>query len=240
MQTQAIPLRSARRRAQRQLGALLAALALLALPAHARDAEQRVERVVDGDTLVLEGGERVRLLGVDTPETVHPNKPVEHFGKEASAFTRRVAEGQRVRLQGDAIASSHDRYRRRLAYVYLPDGKLLNLEIIRQGYGFAYTRFPFARLEQFRAAEREAREQRRGLWAEPTAARAPPGDAVPRDVPAAATPRNLPQSMAPCIPAEQCCKICSSGQACGASCISRAKSCRKGRGCACNAAEICR
>ncbi len=60
-----------------------------------------VTRVIDGDTLVLNGGERVRLIGVDTPETVHPTKPVEYFGKEASAFTKRMAEDQQVYLEYD-------------------------------------------------------------------------------------------------------------------------------------------
>src|SRR5439155_19125855 len=60
-----------------------------------------VERVVDGDTLLLQSGERVRLISIDTPETKHPKKPVEYFGKEASAFTRRMAEGRGVRLEFD-------------------------------------------------------------------------------------------------------------------------------------------
>jgi len=74
-------------------------------------------------------------------------------------------EGRRVRLVFDP-AQTQDRYGRTLAYVYLEDGTFLNAEIIRQGYGFAYTRFPFAYLEEFRALEREARDARRGLWAE--------------------------------------------------------------------------
>jgi micrococcal nuclease len=129
-----------------------------------------VERVIDGDTLLMENGERVRFIGVDTPETKHPNKPVEHFGKEAAAFTRRMAEGKHVRLEFDPAnaARAHKdstQQRRTLAYVFLEDGTLLNAKIIKQGYGFAYTRFPFARMEEFRRLEREAREQGRGLWA---------------------------------------------------------------------------
>lgn len=126
-------------------------------------------RAVDGDTIVLDGGERVRLIGVDTPETKHPTKPVEYFGKQASAFTKRMVEGKQVHLEFDQ-ANAHlghkDRYRRTLAYVFLGDGTLLNAEIIKQGYGHAYTRFPFARAEEFQRYEREAREQGRGLWAE--------------------------------------------------------------------------
>ena len=92
-----------------------------------------VERVIDGDTVVLDGGERVRLIGVDTPETVHPTKPVERFGREASEFTKSMAEGQRVRLEYESGGDREDRYGRTLAYVYLGDGTLLNREIIEQG-----------------------------------------------------------------------------------------------------------
>jgi micrococcal nuclease len=115
-------------------------------------------------------GERVRLIGVDTPETKHPNKPVEHFGKDAAVFTRRMVEGKRVRLEFDPANTSRahkdsTQQRRTLAYVFLEDGTLLNAEIIKQGYGFAYTRFPFERVDEFRRLEREARDQGRGLWA---------------------------------------------------------------------------
>jgi len=123
-----------------------------------------VVRVVDGDTLLLDGNERVRLIGVDTPESVDPRRPVETFGKEAAAFTRQLAQGRRARLEYDREHT--DRYGRTLAYVYLEDGTFLNAEIIRQGYGHAYTRFPFRYAEEFRAYEREARENHRGLWAE--------------------------------------------------------------------------
>ncbi len=129
-----------------------------------------VTRAVDGDTLAIQiDGQRdkVRLIGVDTPETVDPRKPVQYFGKEASAFTHKMADGKTVRLeldQASAATNHRDKYGRLLAYVFLPDGTLLNAELIRQGYGHAYTRFPFAKMEEFRALEREAREAGRGLW----------------------------------------------------------------------------
>ena len=123
-----------------------------------------VTRVIDGDTIVVEGVGTVRLIGVDTPETVDPRRPVGYFGKEASDFTKQIATGKRVRLEFDQDRT--DRYGRTLAYVYLqPENLLLNAEIIRLGYGFAYTRFPFRMMDQFRALEREAREAGRGLWA---------------------------------------------------------------------------
>ena len=122
-------------------------------------------RVVDGDTIVVEIGgklEKVRLIGVDTPETVHPSKPVEYFGKEASDFTKRTVERKNVRLEYDW--QKRDKYGRLLAYVYLEDGTFLNSEIIKQGYGFAYTKYPFKYLEEFRQYEKEARENKNGLW----------------------------------------------------------------------------
>jgi micrococcal nuclease len=121
-----------------------------------------VMKVIDGDTVALSNGKTVRLIGVDTPETVHPTKPVQHFGKEASAFTKRLVEGKTVRLEYDQQHT--DKYDRTLAYVYLMDGRMVNAEIIQQGYGFAYVKYPFKYMEEFRSYEREAREAGRGLW----------------------------------------------------------------------------
>ena len=90
----------------------------------------------------------------------------------------------------------------------------------------AYTRFPFSKIEEFREAERDAREEGRGLWAE-----AEPPDAASGSDPDASTPG--------CIPREQCCKVCRKGRACVGSCIRASYTCRKGRGCACDAAEVC-
>ncbi len=111
--------------------------------------------------------ERVRLIGVDTPETKHPRKPVEYYGREASAFTKKMVQGKRVRLefdQANAQIGHKDRYRRTLAYVFLQDGTFLNAEIIKQGSGYAYTRFPFKYMVEIRRYERKARKQDRGLW----------------------------------------------------------------------------
>jgi micrococcal nuclease len=142
----------------------------------ADEASLLVMKVVDGDTLKLSDGRTVRLIGVDTPETVHPTKPVQYFGKEASAFTKRLAEGKTVTLEYDQ--QKIDKYGRTLAYVYLPDGQMLNAEIVKQGFGFAYVKYPFQRMEEFRSYEREAREASMGLWADDGTAPAVPASLV--------------------------------------------------------------
>ena len=118
---------------------------------------QTVKRVIDGDTLVLQsayGEEKVRLIGVDTPETVDPRKPVERFGKEASEFTRKLVEGKKVWLEYDQTRT--DKYLRTLAYVHMADDRVLNEEIIRYGYGHAYTEYPFKYMNKYRDLERQA------------------------------------------------------------------------------------
>lgn len=142
----------------------------------------KVTRVVDGDTIVLETGEKVRLIGVDTPEVHESAKlhkdaersardvdTIRQLGKRASEFTKKLVEGKVVRVeydQANAHTGHKDRYGRTLAYVYLKDGTFVNAEIIRQGYGNAYTKYPFRYMDEFRRLEREAREKRRGLWGE--------------------------------------------------------------------------
>ena len=121
-----------------------------------------VKRVIDGDTIVLENGEHIRLIGVDTPELHHPKKPVQYFAKEAREFTAKECLGKRVRIEFDW--QKKDKYGRTLGYVYFPDGTCLNKEIIRNGYGHAYTRFPFRELNLYRTLEKEARENSKGLW----------------------------------------------------------------------------
>ncbi len=131
-----------------------------------------VTTVSDGDTIVVSLGgatERVRLIGVDTPETSHPSRPVECFGREAAAFTREMLSNQTVLLEADPSQGDRDRFNRLLRFVWLPDGRLVNYEIIAQGYGFEYTfRTPYRYQAQFKAAERAAREAQTGLWAPET------------------------------------------------------------------------
>lgn len=128
----------------------------------------RITKVVDGDTINVQIGEQketVRFLGIDTPETHDPRKPVQCFGEAAAAHAKKLLEGKNVRLEPDPTNSDRDKYHRLLRYVYLPDGTLVNAQLIKDGYAFAYTIFPLVKLDEFRALEREAREQNRGLWA---------------------------------------------------------------------------
>ena len=126
-----------------------------------------VVKVVDGDTLEVKLADRiekVRLLGIDTPEMGSKDRVVEHLAVEATAFVRALVDGKRVTLETDPQADTRDRYGRALRYVYLPDGRMLNAVIVSEGYGHAYTRFPFSKAEEFRKLEREARDAGRGLW----------------------------------------------------------------------------
>lgn len=122
-----------------------------------------VAAAIDGDTIRLADGSRVRYIGVDTPETVHPSKPVQCFGKEASDFNRGLVEGRPVRLERDITDTDH--YGRLLRYVYLADGTFVNLELVRQGYASVVTYPPdVAQTTTLQAAQQEARSAGRGLW----------------------------------------------------------------------------
>lgn len=126
-----------------------------------------VSKVVDGDTVELSNAKRVRLLGVDTPETKDPRKSVQCFGKEASSETKKLLEGKTVILQKDV--SETDKYGRILRFIFLPlpDGNYLfvNDYLIREGFAKVLTIPPDVKYaEQFLEAQREARENKKGLW----------------------------------------------------------------------------
>src|SRR5690242_5395513 len=127
----------------------------------------RVERVVDGDTIVVRLGgsdERVRYIGMDTPEDVKPGTPVQCYALAAAAANRRLVAGREVRLVPDAEA--RDRYGRMLAYVYRePDGLFVNAELVRRGYARLLTIPPNVAHEgELRRLARRARAAGRGLW----------------------------------------------------------------------------
>jgi micrococcal nuclease len=129
-----------------------------------------VTHVSDGDTISvrLPTGETrvVRLIGVDTPESVKPNTPVQCGAKAASDHTKAVMTGASVRLAPDPLDSDTDKYGRLLRYVYLPDGTLYNEQLVQQGYGFAYTIFDFAKKSDFIADQASAKAAGKGIWSE--------------------------------------------------------------------------
>ena len=127
----------------------------------------RVSKFVDGDTLAVDmngQSQKVRFIGVDTPETHDPRKAVQCYGQVAADFTKSFVGRQPVRLVADPLDTNRDRYDRLLRYVYLPDGTLLNEELIKRGYGFAYIGFPFTKTQLFKQDQQQAQTQRRGLW----------------------------------------------------------------------------
>lgn len=142
-------------------------------PRAERSRTVEVKRVVDGDTILVGGGgnnpagrtprlERVRYIGVDTPESKKPNTPVECFAKEAAAFNSKLVAGQRVRLVVDR--ELRDRYGRTLAYVYVAN-KLVNAELLKSGHARTLSIPPnTAKAAQFDELERVAKRTKRGLW----------------------------------------------------------------------------
>lgn len=127
----------------------------------------RVARVIDGDTLLLADGARLRLIGIDTPELAFEDRPAEPLAAEATAFTRRFLARGEVILRFDR--ERLDRYGRFLAYVWVED-KLLNEELVRAGLARARLGFHYSESmkRRFRKAEDEARRERKGVWQAPS------------------------------------------------------------------------
>lgn len=127
-----------------------------------------VVRVIDGDTIkILFNGkeETVRLIGINTPETVDPRREVECFGKEASLRLTEILNDGKVLLVTDPTQGEWDKYKRVLAYVYLLDGTFVNQKMIEGGYAFEYTyNIPYKFQTEFKKLEKEARENGSGLW----------------------------------------------------------------------------
>jgi micrococcal nuclease len=144
------------------------------------DQSFRVVHVVDGDTLhidIQDGGHeatRVRLWGVDTPETGHGNTPEMYFGPEAKQFTKETLDGRTIHLVL-AETKTRDKYDRLLAYVFLERGGVMfNELLLEEGYAYADRRFPHHYRDQFEVLESRARREKKGLWAGVTFERLPP------------------------------------------------------------------
>ena len=129
----------------------------------------RVTRVIDGDTIqanVQGKVETIRLIGINTPETVDPRKPMECFGKEASAKTKELIQKKTVKIETDPTQDTRDKYGRLLAYVFLDDGTNINKKLIEEGYAYEYTyERPYKFQSEFKTAQHDAEQQKKGLWA---------------------------------------------------------------------------
>lgn len=130
----------------------------------------KVVKVVDGDTVDVDlNGKttRLRLIGINSPETLDPRKPVECFGIEASNEAKKLLTGKFVKLESDDSQDNIDRYGRLLRYVYLEDGTSFNKEMIELGFANEYTyQTPYKYQKEFKEAEAKARTDKRGLWAD--------------------------------------------------------------------------
>lgn len=128
-----------------------------------------VVKVVDGDTIHIDidgKKETVRLIGINTPETVDPRRPVECFGNEASNKAKELLEGQRVRIETEVSQGERDKYGRVLGYVYREDGLFVNNYMVTEGYAYEYTyNVPYKYQSEFKAAQKGAEANGRGLWA---------------------------------------------------------------------------
>ncbi len=126
-----------------------------------------VSQFIDGDTveIAMNGHyEKIRLVGVDTPETHKPNTPVQCYGPAASAYTKTVLTNQKIRLVSDELSTDRDRYGRLLRYIYLPDGTNFNERLIQTGHAFYYPYFPFTKSAEFEADQAKAITEHTGLW----------------------------------------------------------------------------
>lgn len=143
----------------------LLAIALVGcVPASQQGYSAAVARVIDGDTIKLVNGERVRYIGIDTPELHHPKKPVEYLAKEAKEFNQKLVGGKVVRLEFDV--EKRDKYGRLLAYVYVDD-TFVNAKLLEEGYAQILTIPPNVKYaDEFLNLQGKAREENRGLWAE--------------------------------------------------------------------------
>ena len=126
-----------------------------------------VTSIIDGDTIRAKVGgiiEKIRLLAIDTPETKDPRKPVQCFGREATEKLTGLLENKVVLLEEDASQGSRDKYGRLLRYVYLVDGTNINATMVKEGYAFAYRKYPTKQLDQMIELENTAKGNQAGLW----------------------------------------------------------------------------
>ena len=159
---------------KRPLFLMVSSLCLVSAPLYAET--HTVKKVIDGDTIILDNGKKVRLLGTNTPELAKNGKPPEALSQQATEFTRQQIEGKEIRLEFDeSKAADHNRDTkgRLLAYVWYKEKtsndpadqeKMLNKELIQKGYASALTKHPFKYSEEFKQRESEAQKKKKGIW----------------------------------------------------------------------------
>ncbi len=161
-------------------------------PTDSKDQYYAITSVVDGDTVKVSINGRIetlRLIGLDTPETVDPRKSVQCFGKEASNKGKELLVGKKVRIEKDATQGELDKYGRTLAYIYREDGLFYNKYMIEQGYAHEYTyNTPYKYQAEFKAAQKLAQANQKGLWSPDTCN----GDTTKSATPTTPTPAPTP------------------------------------------------
>lgn len=131
----------------------------------------KVVKVVDGDTITVLIGtkkEKVRIIGINTPETVDPRRAVQCFGKEASGYAKKTLNGQMVLLESDPSQTDRDKYGRLLRYIWIKDGSVdFGKMMIAEGFAYEYTYdIPYRYQKYYKAAQKQAEKMKKGLWAE--------------------------------------------------------------------------
>jgi len=144
-------------------GELITAYTDLSSEESSSEATYLVTQIIDGDTIKLKTGDTIRYIGIDTPETIHPKKGTECYGKQASAYNRQLVKGKQITLEKDV--SETDKFGRLLRYVYV-DNQMINEKLVRDGYALISTYPPDVKYQDiFLQAQQEARANNRGLWA---------------------------------------------------------------------------
>ena len=158
----------------------------------------QVSKVIDGDTISvnIDGKiETIRLIGIDSPESVDPRKPVQCFGKEASNKAKEILIGKKVGLEYDPTQGERDKYKRLLRYVFLENGTNFNKLMIELGYAHEYTYdTPYKYQTEFKLAEKTARENSKGLWADGACSAVQGPTSISTPIPAQAAAENTKNS----------------------------------------------
>ncbi len=163
----------------------------------------QVTKIIDGDTIDIDINgkmERIRLIGIDTPEIVDPRKPVQCFGIEASKKAKEVLSNKKVLIESDPTQGDKDKYGRLLRYIFLEDGTSLNKTMILEGFAHEYTyKTPYKYQSEYKEAEKKSREGGKGLWADnvcvtPTPTNVPKPTSLPTNIPTIyILPTSVPQ-----------------------------------------------